>query len=281
MERGCAHVWGHAHFFVADSILTSIPWLHTYEREAITMSRITEIVELYDILAEAEQLAGGKRLLPQCNGRMPWPDKGIYFFFETGENRSDSLVHTRVDSQHTQQEMRVVRVGTHALTSSSRATLWGRLRSHRGNANGGGNHRGSIFRLLLGEALMLRDRIVMPPSANWGMGSTAPIPVRSAEQPLELLVSQYFSNLPFVCLNVPDRQNRIDIEAYCIALLSNFNQAPAIDLPSASWLGSQSPRTLVRRSGLWNNNCVADHQNGFFIPNFVNDRIRPQLVHGT
>lgn len=245
------------------------------------MPRIAEIVELYDVLAEAEQLAGGKRLLPQCNGRIPWPDKGIYFFFESGENRSDSLVYARGNPQHSNQEMRVVRVGTHALTTSSRATLWGRLRAHRGNANGGGNHRGSIFRLLLGEALMQRDGIALPIQANWGVGAAAPATIRQAEQPLEQQVSQYFNNMPFIWLNVPDRQDRINIEAYCIALLSNYNQTPGIDLPSASWLGSQSPRNPVRRSGLWNNNCVADHHNGFFIPNFVNDRIRPQLAHRT
>lgn len=242
------------------------------------MQRIDEVVDLYDVLAEAEQLSGGKRLLPQCNGKMPWPDKGIYFFFEAGENRSDSIMHA--SGKHSQQKMRVVRVGTHALTLKSNAKLWTRLHSHRGTAYGGGNHRGSIFRLLLGQALMRREQLTLPPPANWGVGSSAPSPVCQAEQPVERLVSQYFDNMPFVWLPVPDRQDRIDIEAYCIALLSNYNQTPGIDRPSRNWLGSHSPRRFVRDSGLWNNNCVVDHQSGFIIPRFVTDRIRPQLANG-
>ncbi len=47
-----------------------------------------------------------------CTGRMRWPQRGVYFFFEDGETRSGS------GSRH-----RVVRVGTHALVSGSRATL--------------------------------------------------------------------------------------------------------------------------------------------------------------
>ena len=64
---------------------------------------------------------------------------------------------------------RVVRVGTHALKAGSKSTLWGRLSQHRGTARaGGGNHRGSIFRLLVGIALARRSGIPLPPS--WGLG---------------------------------------------------------------------------------------------------------------
>ena len=64
---------------------------------------------------------------------------------EDGECRSDSG-----------DGLRVVRVGTHALTSSSRTTLWKRLSQHKGQkASGGGNHRGSIFRLLVGSTVLI------------------------------------------------------------------------------------------------------------------------------
>ncbi len=65
--------------------------------------------------------------------------------------------------------LRVVRVGTHAVTTTSRTTLWNRLSQHRGVAKtGGGNHRGSIFRLIVGTALKRRDGLNKP--ISWGIG---------------------------------------------------------------------------------------------------------------
>ena len=75
---------------------------------------------------------------------MDWPLRGIYFFMEEGERRTD-----------TGTGLRIVRVGTHALKAGSRTTLWHRLSQHKGQEkSGGGNHRGSIFRLLVGSTLM-------------------------------------------------------------------------------------------------------------------------------
>jgi hypothetical protein len=65
----------------------------------------------------------------------------------------------------------VVRVGTHALTAASSATLWDRLRQHRGHLGGrdpgSGNHRASVFRRHVGAALIGRDG--QPPGllASW------------------------------------------------------------------------------------------------------------------
>ena len=83
---------------------------------------------------------------------MDWPQRGLYFFCEAGEERSG-----------TGTGMRVVRVGTHGLKAGSRNTLWGRLSQHRGTSRGSGNHRGSIFRLLLGIALARREASVCRP----------------------------------------------------------------------------------------------------------------------
>ena len=55
------------------------------------------------------------------NGRMNWPQRGMHFFFEPGETRT-----------HSGKGARVVRVGTHAPTSTSQTTLWRWLSQHQG-----------------------------------------------------------------------------------------------------------------------------------------------------
>jgi hypothetical protein len=93
------------------------------------MSPRADLVRFYEILTALEAEVGAKRWLAECDGRMTWPQRGVYFFFEPGESRSD-----------TGDGMRVVRVGTHALRPGARTTLWGRLSQHRGTKKtGGGN----------------------------------------------------------------------------------------------------------------------------------------------
>ena len=109
--------------------------------------RLADLRQFYDLLDRLEDRIGGRRQLARCNGRMGWPGRGVYFFFEDGETRSDSGNGPRV-----------VRVGTHALKYGSRASLWGRLAQHRGVVkHGGGNHRGSVFRKLVGSAVTARQ----------------------------------------------------------------------------------------------------------------------------
>ena len=105
------------------------------------MSRREDLNEFYRILDELQQRVGGCRRLQECTGKSGWPERGVYFFFEDGEFRED------------QKTLRVVRVGTHAITATSRTTLFNRLYTHRGHSDLGGNHRGSIFRKRIGEAL--------------------------------------------------------------------------------------------------------------------------------
>src|ERR1700722_1639955 len=95
--------------------------------------RLQHLVRFYSILADLEKIIGGARTLADCRGRLAWPARGVYFFHEAGENRSD-----------TGEGARIVRVGTHALKSGSRTKLWTRLSQHKGQpSTGGGNHRGS------------------------------------------------------------------------------------------------------------------------------------------
>lgn len=102
---------------------------------------MTEIDDFYVLLGELRTRCGGERHLASSSGRMSWPDRGVYFFFEPGEVRPNG-------------DPRVVRIGTHALKAGSKTTLWKRLGQHRGSVGGsrpgGGNHRGSIFRLHVG-----------------------------------------------------------------------------------------------------------------------------------
>lgn len=220
-----------------------------------------DLIRFYSALGHLESATGGKRRLSYCNGKMKWPKRGVYFFFEHGESQSGSGNGTRV-----------VRVGTHALTSSSKTTLWERLRQHRGVAStGGGNHRGSIFRELVGYALMAR----YPECAisTWGKGKSASRHAYAREFQLELRVSSVIGQMPFLWLWVDDppgpQSLRGYIEKNAIALLSNFNR-PKVDPSSDNWLGLYCPREKVRQSGLWNQEHVEKHYDPRFLSELEN-----------
>ena len=96
-----------------------------------TIQRAAHLERFYDLLGILEHRIGGPRKLMDCSGRMDWPHRGVYFFREAGEDRSD-----------TESGPRVVRVGTHALHSGSGTRIWSRLSQHKGQVcSGGGNHR--------------------------------------------------------------------------------------------------------------------------------------------
>jgi hypothetical protein len=196
--------------------------------------------------------------MDDCHGRLRWPQRGVYFFFEEKEMRSSS------GHGH-----RIVRVGTHALAASSRASLWNRLSQHRGiMRTGGGNHRGSIFRLLIGTAIVARDGQKAP--SSWGMGSdpakvatemqVSRIALLEQEHPLEGAVTACIGRMSIVWLEINDAagpdSNRGFIERNSIALLSNFRRVDKLDPSSRAWLGRHCSRERVRLSGLWNNNHV-------------------------
>ena len=157
-------------------------WLGSNMPPRTPSDRIEDVTCFYRALRRLEHGVGGTRRLSRCDGRTGWPERGVYFFFEAGEMRAGSG-----------EGLRVVRVGTHALASGSRTSLWGRLRDHRGGT-AGGKHRGSIFRLLVGAALAARDpRLGVD---TWGYGSSAPRGIRSGKTELERLVSGYITAVP-------------------------------------------------------------------------------------
>ena len=233
------------------------------------MSRLADVTQLYDLLGHVEHCVGGKRLLADCDGRREWPDRGVYFVFERGEQRTGSGTG-----------LGVVRVGTHALTAQSRTSLWNRLSQHRGTSTtGGGNHRGSVFRQVVGAAIKKRDSRFEPASGGRASDPAkaareigiSPKELLTSEKPLEIDVSSYIRQMPFLWMAINDapgdRSHRGIIERGCIALLSNFNKPP-IDPPSAAWLGSHSDRERIWRSGLWNSNHVDEDYDPAFLQVF-------------
>jgi hypothetical protein len=208
----------------------------------------------YSILDQLETTVGGARKLADCSGRIDWPNRGIYFFREPGEHRTESG-----------EGPRIVRVGTHALKAASGAKLWTRLSQHKGQSNLGGNNRGSIFRQIVGAALIDQGGYDCP---SWGVGNTASGDIRRQEHFVECRVSQVIGGMPFVWLAIDDEAGPDSLRGYvernAISLLSNYRKPP-LDLPSEYWLGRHCDRERVRSSGLWNSNHVDQQYDPAFL----------------
>mgnify|MGYP000023548153 CR=1 FL=1 len=230
------------------------------------MGRREDLTRLYELLDEVEQTVGGKQKLKHCTGYMDWPDRGVYLFFASDERRDAA------------DQLRLTRIGTHAVSEGSSTSLWDRLRTHRGaergTYEGGGNHRGSVFRKRVGEAFVERDSL-NGEYPHWGKGSSAKRERRLDELEMERRVSDYLRDLPFLWLNVDDEPSaesqRAFIERNTIALLSNYHR-DAVDPRSGDWLGHHSRSKKIRESGLWNVNHVDED----YDPDFL-DLLRDQI----
>ncbi|WP_369682185.1 hypothetical protein [Haladaptatus sp. AB618] len=226
------------------------------------MTREDDIGRFYSLLSRLEDRVGGKQILENCTGYMDWPDRGVYFFYASDE------------ACETTDCLRITRIGTHAVSEGSSTSLWDRLRTHRGAVSGtyenGGNHRGSVFRKRIGEAIIDRDEL-NEAYPEWGNGSTAKRDLRLEELEMEQQVSGYLRELPFLWLNVDDEPSadsqRAYIERNTIALLSNYQQEP-IDSRSDDWLGKYSRSEKIRQSGLWNVNHVDETYDPSFLDTF-------------
>lgn len=216
------------------------------------MSRLADQERFYRTLQRLEQWIGAARKLGDPMSFTDLPDRGVYFFFEPGETRSD-----------TGRGPRVVRIGTHALKAGGRATLRQRLRSHRGTRSGSGNHRGSIFRSLVGQALLARD--ANTGCVSWGekgnlskaavsLGQSRDVLAR-AEAPVEALVTRHLGRTTFLWIEINDHPGpeslRGFIERNAIALLSNYHR-PVIDprLHSGSGASLTATWSVIPDSGI-------------------------------
>jgi hypothetical protein len=227
------------------------------------MTTTKDLDRFYYLLNELENRIGGTRTLKTADGRMDWPQRGVYFFFDPGETRSIS-------------GERFVRVGTHFLKAKAKSTILNRQSQHRGvTRSGAGNHRGSIFRLIVGVSIIHREGLDIP---SWGvapdLGNASRRlgvdreTLKEAEQPLEIRVSDHIRSMPFLWLDIGDEPGpesmRGYIERNSIALLSNMS-VNSIDRPSPDWLGQYCDRTKVRGSGMWNNNHVDEQYDPIFL----------------
>ena len=223
------------------------------------MSRGSDLDRLYDLFDRLEANVGGKLRLKDCTGYMDWTDRGVYFFFAEDETRNST------------DQLRLTRIGTHAVSSGSGTSLWNRLRTHRGansgTYEGGGNHRGSVFRKRVGEAMIERNGI-HDQYPHWGDGSTADRDRRLAELEHERRVSEYIRDLPFLWVDVDDepspQSDRAYLERNTIALTSNY-QKESLDARDSCWLGRHSPRDEISDSGLWNIKHVEEQYETAFL----------------
>lgn len=189
------------------------------------------------------------------------PSQGVYFFFDPEEI-----------TQFSDQIPRLVRIGTHAVSAGSKATLRERLRAHLGTANGYGNHRASVFRLHVGEALIRRDDL-RDRFPHWGKGQNVEKSVADAERELERQVSAYISRLQLCCIDVADiaskHSARSKIERLSIALFTE--RLVPVEAPSSDWLGLHSAHEEIVRTGIWNVRDVGTRSD-FSIVDLISNR---------
>jgi len=229
------------------------------------MARQDDLDRFYRLIGDLETRVGGTRKLKNCTGYMDWPDRGVYFFFAPGETRTSA------------DQLRVTRVGTHAVSDGSKTSLWDRLKQHYGTGSGsknhphGGNHRGSVYRKRVGEAMLEKHGLHDDyPNWNerWSGIDRERDEVRDEEYILERRVSTYIRDQPFLWVNVNDDpssdSDRAIIEQNAIALLSNLGKE-SFDNRSNHWLGKHSPREEIRESGLWNIKHVDEAYNPDFL----------------
>lgn len=163
------------------------------------------------------------------------PSNGIYLFFEQSETV------TLNESRHD----RIVRVGTH----KSDGRFPTRIYQHYGvRSSFNGNKNGSVFRKHLGGALMRKANLTDSRLSEWIRQNGASDPA------MEIEVSQYLrKNCTFVCFIVPEKTERLSLEAGLIALLAKYN----LCIPSSGWLGQYAAAPEIRHCGLWNIQHVA------------------------
>jgi len=158
---------------------------------------------------------------------------GIYVMFEKGERYHDFD--------------RIVRVGSHR--SKSRLLL--RLKDHFIVEN----KDGSILRKNIGLAIL--RKLDHPYTEIWNLDTSKPEVVAAhaglinldIQRKIERQVTIYLqNNFTFICLPVADQDLRLRLEEGLIATLTNDPDFKSSD----QWLGQNSPKLMIAKSGLWN-----------------------------
>lgn len=202
--------------------------------------RIRDARKLYQFIESAR--SRGKTFLLRNLSEQVLPDRGVYVFLDPAEPSTISG------------GPRIVRIGTHAVSRGSSATLRGRLRNHMGTANGSGGHRGSVFRLHIGSAMLNSASGKWGQIPTWGIGQQASRDILDNEADLERDVSAYLANLEVFIIpinDLPSKESlRAKVETQLIGLMT-ANSLP-LERPSSHWLGRHSIVSEIRSTGLWN-----------------------------
>jgi hypothetical protein len=140
------------------------------------------------------------------------------------------------------------------------------MRTHFGTTAGVGNHRSSIFRLHIGRSMIEAGLTKVVPS--WGSTELPKASnLRKREDYLEAKVSNYIGHLLVTFIEVPGDASKSNDRAYLeqnlIALLSNSYKP--LDLASHRWLGLNSDKSEIRKSGIWNVNHTAQAYDPSFL----------------
>lgn len=214
-------------------------WIN-YLNQLLDSERIKALDRLYDMLFLYENKMGGIFQFKELGNDKLIPKRGVYIFFSENEKR---LFSTKFN--------RIVRVGTHAVSQGSKSTLYNRLKTHKGKSNFDGNHRSSIFRLHVGNAIMNKQNITCD---SWGKDFPVTEALKKQELEIEKEVSNYIGEMPVLLINIDDKvskySDRSYIEQNLIALISG--KYYPLDFQNQSWLGNFSVNDSVRKSSLWN-----------------------------
>ena len=184
------------------------------------------------ICAELHSLSRRGTLYAFPFDRTRLPLNGIYVLFETGEEAHGGD--------------RIVRVGTH----TGDGQLPSRLVQHFVNEN----KDRSIFRKNIGRALL--NKAADPFLADWELDRTSRAARKrygvaqqtGKRQAVEGDVTKYLQgHFRFVVFRVDDKSDRLTLESRIISTVSRCDECR----PSDGWLGTRSPKTKIRQSGLW------------------------------
>lgn len=160
-----------------------------------------------------------------------WPKNvknGIYLMFERGESGHGGD--------------RIVRIGTH----TGDRQLESRLSQHFTMEN----KNRSIFRKNIGRCYLNREQDPYLPL--WELDHTKPGHQErmnsEKERELEASISAYIqANISFALVRVESREERLRLESRIISTVSLCEECG----PSEGWLGMESTKEKIRRSGLW------------------------------
>lgn len=222
------------------------------------MSRLKDRRRFYALMDALCRRCGGMQLRRNARDQMSRFERGVCFFFDPSERRTDSG-----------EGPRVVHICTQAPTNPSGSALGTGFRQHRGTFESSradaGNGPHFAFGQHVGAAMAARKTQVPRAIASWGQESRG---LERREHLLEPGAGTYIGELPYLWLSVPDQPGGPDLQGIiqrnAIALLSNSGKRP-LDPASEEWLGLYSDQPAIRDSHLWN----VDHVEEIHDPAFL------------